>query len=61
MNEFVIREATPADAAGLVALARAVGSEPEGWLISTTEYRLGSNEQSQGRANRLCTARDFAG
>jgi len=29
----VIREAEPADAPALVALGRAVGSEPEGWLI----------------------------
>jgi len=29
-----VRRAVPADAAALVELARAVGSEPEGWLVS---------------------------
>ena len=34
MSSFVIRRATPKDAAGLAALGREIGSEPEGWLIS---------------------------
>lgn len=29
----------PGDAAGLVALGREVGAEPEGWLLSTSEWR----------------------
>jgi RimJ/RimL family protein N-acetyltransferase len=37
--EFHIRRARPADAAGLVALAHEVGAEPEGWLISTSNWR----------------------
>ena len=36
MSDFTIRQATPADAAALVRLAREVGAEPEGWLISTS-------------------------
>ncbi len=36
---FVVREAEPGDAAALVELARAVGSEPEGWLITTSDWR----------------------
>jgi RimJ/RimL family protein N-acetyltransferase len=34
VSGFVIRRAVPRDAAGLAALGREVGSEPEGWLIS---------------------------
>src|SRR5438105_8873124 len=33
LQEVRIREAEPADAPALVALGRAVGAEPEGWLI----------------------------
>jgi len=33
MSEFVVRRAVLRDAAGLAALAREIGSEPEGWLI----------------------------
>lgn len=33
-TEFLVRRAEPGDAAALVELARAVGGEPEGWLIS---------------------------
>ena len=32
-DEIVIRPASPGDAEALVELGRAVGSEPEGWLI----------------------------
>jgi putative acetyltransferase len=32
-DELVIRPAEPGDAPALVALGRAVGAEPEGWLI----------------------------
>ena len=34
-----IRRAEPADAEQLVELSRAVGSEPEGWLISVDGWR----------------------
>ena len=44
MSDFRIREAVPGDAEALVQLAREVGSEPEGWLISTRDWR-GSGEE----------------
>jgi len=47
-----IRRAVPGDAAGLVALARAVGAEPEGWLISTEEWRSAAEERRYLRATR---------
>ena len=34
LSEIVVRPAVAADAAGLVALASAVASEPEGWLLA---------------------------
>jgi RimJ/RimL family protein N-acetyltransferase len=52
MSEFLIRRATPADAAGLVALAREVGGEPEGWLISTTDWRGATDERRYLRSIR---------
>ena len=45
MSEFVVREAVPADAPGLVALAQAVGAEPEGWLIADESWRGVSDER----------------
>jgi RimJ/RimL family protein N-acetyltransferase len=36
---FTVRAATPGDAAALVALARAIGGEPEGWLIADDSWR----------------------
>ena len=36
---FEIRRARPADAAALVQLAEAVGSEPEGWLVTDGSWR----------------------
>jgi RimJ/RimL family protein N-acetyltransferase len=47
-----IRRAVPGDAAGLVELARAVGAEPEGWLISTDEWRRAAEERRYLRATR---------
>ena len=35
----VVRKARPADARALVDLAKAVGSEPEGWLIADGNWR----------------------
>jgi RimJ/RimL family protein N-acetyltransferase len=47
-----IREAVPGDAAALVELARAVGSEPEGWLISTRDWRGAGEERRYLRSLR---------
>jgi RimJ/RimL family protein N-acetyltransferase len=47
-----VRRATPGDAANLVQLARAVGAEPEGWLITNGEWRTPSEERRYLRAVR---------
>lgn len=52
MNEFAIRRASPADAAELVALARAVGAEPERWLITASDWRGASAERRYLRSIR---------
>jgi RimJ/RimL family protein N-acetyltransferase len=52
VNDFTIREATPGDATTLVQLAREVGAEPEGWLISTTEWRGAGDERRYLRSLR---------
>lgn len=52
MSEVVIRRATPADAAELVALARAVGAEPERWLITASDWRGASEERRYLRSIR---------
>ena len=52
MNGFQIRQATPGDAPALVQLARAVGAEPEGWLISTSDWRGASDERRYLRSLR---------
>lgn len=52
MSEWSIRRAEPGDAAALVELARAVGSEPEGWLLSTDEWRGTAEERRYLRAVR---------
>jgi RimJ/RimL family protein N-acetyltransferase len=49
---FEIRRAVPGDAAALVALARFVGSEPEGWLITDGDWRTASEERRYLRAVR---------
>ena len=49
---FVIRYAEPGDAAALVELARAVGSEPDGWLITNGVWRSASDERRYLRAIR---------
>jgi RimJ/RimL family protein N-acetyltransferase len=48
----VVRRAVPGDAAALVALAEAVGAEPEGWLIADGEWRTTSEERRYLRAVR---------
>jgi RimJ/RimL family protein N-acetyltransferase len=52
MSAFRIRAAHPGDAAALVALAEAVGSEPEGWLISDSRWRPVGEERRYLRAVR---------
>jgi RimJ/RimL family protein N-acetyltransferase len=52
MTRFWIREAEPRDAAALVALAREVGSEPEGWLITTNDWRGVADERRYLRSIR---------
>ena len=47
-----IRPAEPRDAAPLVGLAEAVGSEPEGWLISDSRWRSIGEERRYLRAVR---------
>lgn len=49
---FVVRRAEPGDAAALVELGRAVGSEPEGWLISDAGWRPVSEERRYLKAVR---------
>ena len=47
-----VRHAQPGDAAALVALAEAVGSEPEGWLISESRWRSTGDERRYLKAVR---------
>ena len=42
---FEVRRARPADAAALVLLAEAVGSEPEGWLVTDGSWRSVGEER----------------
>jgi RimJ/RimL family protein N-acetyltransferase len=50
-----VRRGVPGDAAALVELARAVGEEPEGWLISNGEWRTVSEERRYLKAVRRHT------
>jgi RimJ/RimL family protein N-acetyltransferase len=47
-----VRRAEPGDAAQLVELARAVGSETEGWLITIGEWRSAADERRYLRSLR---------
>jgi RimJ/RimL family protein N-acetyltransferase len=47
-----VRRAAPGDASELVDLARAVGSEPEGWLITDGQWRSPSEERRYLRSIR---------
>ena len=47
-----VRKAEPGDAAELVELARAVGSEAEGWLITIGEWRSAADERRYLRSLR---------
>jgi RimJ/RimL family protein N-acetyltransferase len=49
---FTIRSADQRDAPALVDLARAVGSEPEGWLVTTSEWRSVADERRYLKALR---------
>lgn len=48
----VVRRARPGDAGALVALAEAIASEPEGWLISDGAWRSPGEERRFLRALR---------
>jgi len=48
----IIRRAEPSDAEGLTRLGEAVGSEPEGWLVTTNGWRQVSDERRYLRAIR---------
>jgi len=52
LKEVVIRRADAGDAAALVELARAIGSEPEGWLISDRAWRSVAEERRYLKALR---------
>jgi RimJ/RimL family protein N-acetyltransferase len=49
---FTIRRGEPGDAAELVRLARDVGAEPEGWLITNGGWRSPGDERRYLRAVR---------
>ena len=49
---FTVRRAEPGDAQALVALAKAVGSEREGWLITRNSWRGIGDERRYIRALR---------
>jgi RimJ/RimL family protein N-acetyltransferase len=53
---FRIRPAEPSDAAQLVELARAVGAEPEGWLLTDVWPRSAADERRYLRAVRRSPA-----
>jgi RimJ/RimL family protein N-acetyltransferase len=48
----IVRPARPSDAEGLAELGQAVGSEPQGWLVSTNGWRDASDERRYLRAIR---------
>ena len=47
---MIIRRAEPSDAQGLAELGDAVGSEPEGWLVTTNGWRSAADERRYLRA-----------
>jgi RimJ/RimL family protein N-acetyltransferase len=49
---YLVRQAEPGDASALVDLARAVGGEPEGWLITDGDWRSASEERRYLRTIR---------
>jgi RimJ/RimL family protein N-acetyltransferase len=52
VSAVTVRRARPGDAPALVALAEAVGSEPEGWLISESRWRSAADERRYLKAVR---------
>jgi RimJ/RimL family protein N-acetyltransferase len=52
VTRVTVRRAGPGDAAALVALAEAVGAEPEGWLISESRWRSAGDERRYLKAVR---------
>jgi RimJ/RimL family protein N-acetyltransferase len=48
----IVRPARPTDAEGLTQLGNAVGSEPEGWLVTTNGWREVADERRYLRAIR---------
>ncbi len=52
MSRFRIREAEVGDAAALVELAREVSREPEGWLLSSEDWRPPAAERRYLRSVR---------
>jgi RimJ/RimL family protein N-acetyltransferase len=48
----IVRPAQPSDAEGLTELGTAVGSEPEGWLVTTNCWRTVNDERRYLRAIR---------
>jgi RimJ/RimL family protein N-acetyltransferase len=52
VSRALVRPARPGDASALVALAEAVGSEPEGWLISESRWRSVADERRYLKAVR---------
>ncbi len=49
---MIVRRAEPGDAQGLKELGDAVGSEPEGWLVTTNGWRDAADERRYLRAIR---------
>ena len=49
---MIVRSAEPGDAQGLKDLGDAVGSEPEGWLVTTNGWRNVADERRYLRAIR---------
>src|ERR1043166_5477684 len=49
---MIVRRAEPGDAQGLKDLGDAVGSEPEGWLVTTNGWRDAADERRYLRAIR---------
>ncbi len=49
---MIVRPAEPGDAEGLTELGDAVGSEPEGWLVTTNGWRNAADERRYLRAIR---------
>jgi RimJ/RimL family protein N-acetyltransferase len=49
---MIVRRAEPGDAQGLKELGDAVGSEPEGWLVTTNGWRSVADERRYLRAIR---------